>query len=68
MDVSVPPPDVVDFFARHFGPIVRANDALDEEGRAALRRDLVEVFERFNRGTDGTTVMEGEFLSVQAVC
>ena len=62
------PPDVVDFFARHFGPIVRANAALGEEDRDALRRDLVDVFERFNRGTNGTTLLEGEFLSVQAVC
>ena len=62
-----PVPDVVDFFAVHFGPLVRTNEALGDEDRAALRRDLVEVFGRFDRGTDGTVLMEGEFLSVQAV-
>jgi hypothetical protein len=58
---------VVDFFARHFGPVIRANGALGEEGRDALRRDLVDVFENFNRGADGTSLLEGEFLSVEIV-
>ena len=58
--------DVVDFFAQHFGPIVRANGVLSEEDRSALRRDLIDVFERYDRGTNGTTFLEGEFLSVQA--
>ena len=62
-----PPSDVVDFFARHFGPVVRANGALGEEGRDALRRDLVDVFEQFDRGASGTSLLEGEFLSVQVV-
>ncbi len=57
----------MDFFARHFGPVVRANGALGEEGRDALRRDLVDVFEQFDRGASGTSLLEGEFLSVQVV-
>lgn len=62
-----PVSDVVDFFARHFGPVVRANAALSEESREALRRDLIEVFSRFNRSSNGHTEIEGEFLSVQVV-
>jgi SAM-dependent methyltransferase len=62
-----PASDVVDFFARHFGPVVRANGALGEQDREALRSDLVEVFERFDRGSNGTALLEGEFLSVEIV-
>jgi len=62
-----PVSDVVDFFAQHFGPIVRANAALDDDQRIALRRDLIEVFSRFDRGSDGSTELEGEFLSVHVV-
>jgi SAM-dependent methyltransferase len=63
-----PVADVVSFFERHFGPMVRAHAVLDQERRDALRTDLLEVYERFNRGTGGTTELEGEFLSVEAVC
>lgn len=62
-----PPSGVVDFFAQHFGPVVRANGVLGDEARDSLRVDLVEVFERFNRGTNGTSIIEGELLSVQVV-
>ena len=62
-----PVPDVVSFFARHFGPMVRANAALDQGRRDALRSDLLRVYERFSRSTDGHTELEGEFLSVEVV-
>ena len=62
-----PVPDVVSFFAEHFGPMVRANAALDAERRGALRSDLLEVYERFNRSPNGHTELEGEFLSVEVV-
>ena len=61
------PEDVVDFFGRFFGPVVRANAALGDEDRAALRRDLVEVFTSFDRGSNGTTAFEGEFLSIEVM-
>ena len=63
-----PVPDVVSFFAEHFGPMVRANAALDQARREELRTDLLEVYERFNLHTNGHTQLEGEFLSVEAVC
>lgn len=62
-----PVEDVVDFFARFFGPIVRANAALEDDARDALRRDLIEVYTSFDRGTNGNTFLEGEFLSVEVV-
>ena len=62
-----PVEDVVDFFGAHFGPIVRANAALDADERVRLRTDLIDVFRRFNRGASGETRIEGEFLSVEAV-
>jgi SAM-dependent methyltransferase len=58
---------VVDFFREHFGPVVRAEAALSEEKREALRRDLLDVFARFDRSSNGHTEIEGEFLSVQVV-
>ncbi len=62
-----PVPDVVSFFAEHFGPMVRANAALDQKRRDELRTDLLQVYERFNLSTNGHTQLEGEFLSVEAV-
>lgn len=62
-----PTSEVLDFFGRHFGPIVRAYSVLDDEKRTALRRDLLDVFASFNRSVNGTTRMEGEFLSVEVL-
>lgn len=63
-----PPAELVDFFGQYFGPLVQANEKLDESQREALRRDLVEVFQEFDRGGNGTTLLEGEFLSVDVAC
>ncbi len=62
-----PVSDVVEFFWKNFGPLVRARDILDEEKRDALHQDLLRVFESFDRGENGTTQMEGEFLSVEVI-
>lgn len=59
-------PQVVEFFREYFGPIQRAFNALDAEGQDALRRDLEEAFSQYNRATDGTTLLEGEYLDVAA--
>jgi hypothetical protein len=49
-------------FWRWFGPTIRAAEHLDDEGRDALHTDLQQVFERYNRATDGTAVVENTYL------
>lgn len=61
-----PPADVVEHFRKYFGPTQKAFEALDEDGQGALRADLVELWEGANQATDGTTVVESEYLEVLA--
>ncbi len=52
----------VDVFSGSFGPTIRAAEDLDDDGRRTLRRDLEQVFQRYNRATDGTAVVENTYL------
>ena len=56
----------VDFFARHYGPTVKAFEAVGEAGREALLGDILEAVRRFNRADDGTLVLQMEHLEVVA--
>ncbi len=60
------PEQTVDYFRAWYGPTLRAFAALDEDGRAALRRDLTALWSEHNRATDGTTHVESEYLEVVA--
>jgi ubiquinone/menaquinone biosynthesis C-methylase UbiE len=60
-------PEVVQFFRLYYGPIERAFAQLDAASQEALRWDLEEVFSANNRGTDGTTAIQAEYLDVSAV-
>jgi SAM-dependent methyltransferase len=62
-----PPNEVVEYFREYFGPTNVAFNALDDEGRAALRGDLERLWNEHNRATDGTTEVESEYLEVIAV-
>ncbi|MDA0737994.1 MAG: class I SAM-dependent methyltransferase [Nitrospirae bacterium] len=62
-----PPEQVVDFFGQYFGPIHRAFNALEESPKASFRQDIERLFTQFNRATDGTTSLEGEFLEIDAI-
>jgi SAM-dependent methyltransferase len=53
-----------DVFLAYFGPAIRAS-AADPQGR--LRDDLKAVFDRYNRATDGTAVIENTYLLTVAV-
>jgi len=57
-------PDTVEHFRKYFGPTLRAFEALDAEGQAALRRDLEEVWARHNRSGNGFTEVGSEYLEV----
>ena len=60
-------PEVVAFFRQNYGPTQRAFAALDAAGQEALQRDLEANFRAFNRATDATVTLEGEYLEVVAV-
>lgn len=49
-------------FAANFGPLVTARNVLGEEGFAALRDDVVSLFEDHNLATDGSLHLEAEYL------
>jgi ubiquinone/menaquinone biosynthesis C-methylase UbiE len=58
---------LVDFFRQHFGPVKRAFDSLDEQGRKSLRAELEDIYQAHNVATDGTTEIKGEYLNVTAI-
>ena len=60
------PADTVEFFRMYYGPTQRAFGALDENAKAAVRKDLEQLWSDNNSATDGTTHVEGEYLEVLA--
>lgn len=60
------PAEVVEYFRQFFGPTKIAFAALDDEGQAALRQDLEQLWTEHNRAADGTTEVESEYLEVIA--
>lgn len=61
------PAEVVEHFRIYYGPTNKAFAALDENGQAALRRDLEQLWTANNLAIDGTTSVEAEYLEVVAV-
>jgi SAM-dependent methyltransferase len=61
------PTDVVEHFRLYYGPTQKAFGALDENAQGALRKDLEELWAANNQATDGTTVVDAEYLEVVAV-
>lgn len=61
-----PPAEVVEFFRTYYGPTEKAFGALDENGQGALRKDLEQLWSQHNQATDGSTLVEGEYLEVIA--
>lgn len=55
-----------DFFLANYGPTLKAAEALDEEDRAALRADLVELARRASRAADGPVALDWEYLMAVA--
>ncbi|HET9712313.1 MAG TPA: class I SAM-dependent methyltransferase [Pyrinomonadaceae bacterium] len=60
------PAEVVEHFREYYGPTQKAFGALDESKQAALRKDLEELWKKHNRGNDGSTVVDSEYLEVIA--
>jgi SAM-dependent methyltransferase len=61
------PAEVVEHFRLYYGPTQKAFGALDENKQAALRKDLEDLWDAHNRATDGSTVVDSEYLEVVAV-
>ncbi|MCA1577473.1 MAG: class I SAM-dependent methyltransferase [Acidobacteria bacterium] len=61
------PAQTVEQFLIYYGPTNKAYNTLDENGKAAFRRDLEQHWTTHNRATDGTTVVTSEYLKVVAV-
>lgn len=58
----------VSVFLTFFGPAIRASERVDETSRQQLIEDLRGVFERYNRATDGTAVIENRYRLTVATC
>lgn len=54
----------IGLFRRFYGPLLKAFEALDAPGQAALHADLVDLLGRFNRDGARSLVMPGEYLEV----
>jgi hypothetical protein len=57
----------VEYFRDYYGPMLRAFESLDANGRDALARDLEELLEEWNTSGDGTLVVPSDYLEVVAV-
>jgi ubiquinone/menaquinone biosynthesis C-methylase UbiE len=53
-----------ELFLTYFGPAIRASEAAD---RTRLREDLEAVFDRYNRASDGTAVVENTYMLTVAI-
>ena len=62
-----PPAEVVEFFRANYGPMTRAFASIGEEGQQQLRDELIDLWSRHNRATDGTTKVDAEYLQVVAL-
>jgi len=61
------PAEVVEHFRLYYGPTQKAFGLLDEQMQLALRNDLEKLWTENNQATDGTTVVDAEYLEVRAV-
>lgn len=60
------PQDFADYFRAHYGPTLKAFEALDEDTGKLLHADLVELATRHNMATDGTARIPSAYVEVLA--
>ena len=58
------PEHLLEVFTTFYGPMLKAFAALDADGQAALRADLLALVDRFNRSGDGTVIVPSEYLEI----
>lgn len=61
------PEAYLDYWRRWYGPTLKAFEAVGDDGRDALERDLFELIDRFNRADDGTMIVPSEYLEAVIV-
>jgi ubiquinone/menaquinone biosynthesis C-methylase UbiE len=54
----------IETFRAYYGPVVKAFETIDAEGRKALEADLYALLDKFNIAQDGTLVIPSEYLEV----
>ena len=54
-------------FSTYFGPTIRALETLDDEDGERFTGDLEAVMRRYNRATDGTAIVENQYLQTVAI-
>ena len=57
----------VEYFRSYYGPMLKAFEALDPDGQAALAKDLEELLEHWNTSGDATLIVPSDYLEVVAV-
>ena len=61
------PEAMIATFRESFGPSAQTYEAAGPEREAELTQALVDVVRRYNRATDGTSAMQGDYAEVVAV-
>jgi SAM-dependent methyltransferase len=56
----------IEVFSTYFGPTIRALETIDSADRETLLEDLTAVMSRYNRATDGTAIVENQYLQTIA--
>lgn len=59
--------EVIEFYRDYFGPTRQAFAALNADGQAALFKDMERLWADNNQATDGTTMVQAEYLEVVAL-
>ncbi len=54
----------IDVFRTFYGPLLKAFEALGDDARAALSRDVLALIDDFNMAQDGTMVAPSEYLEI----
>ncbi len=57
----------VTVFSTYFGPTIRAIELIDPEAQENLLADLRTIMDRYNRATDGTAIVENQYLQTVAI-
>jgi len=60
------PEDYADLFLTYYGPTFSAASRLDDDGRAALRADLIELVETFDKDAGNGVIVDWEYRIVTA--
>jgi hypothetical protein len=57
----------IEKFRSYYGPVHKAFESLDEDGREALENDLKELIGEWNISDDETAILPSDYLEVVAV-